>query len=137
METKLVRIPEGRVDEYDKELREAADIIKRGGLVAFPTETVYGLGASALLQEGAQKIYKAKGRPSDNPLIIHVSSVDDFEKWCEIDDPEGFRRLAQHFLPGPITIIQNKKKIIIDKLFMKIHKRLYKTIYHIQIQDLY
>ena len=114
METTLVRIPEGRVDEYDTELREAADIIKRGGLVAFPTETVYGLGASALLQEGAQKIYNAKGRPSDNPLIIHVSSVDDFEKWCEIDNPEGFRRLAENFLPGPITIIQKKKKIIPD-----------------------
>lgn len=114
METKLIRIPEGRVEDYDAELREAAEVIRRGGLVAFPTETVYGLGASALMSEGAEKIYSAKGRPSDNPLIIHVSSVEDFEKWCNIDSPRTFNRLAENFLPGPITIIQKKKEIIPD-----------------------
>ena len=65
----------------DENLRLAAEIIKNGGLVAFPTETVYGLGVNALLEDGAPKVYAAKGRPSDNPLIIHLARPEDAEKY--------------------------------------------------------
>ena len=71
MTTKIVKIDFSK--PLEGQLSEAAEIIKRGGLVAFPTETVYGLGASALDTEAAKKIYAAKGRPSDNPLIIHIA----------------------------------------------------------------
>ena len=70
METKIVRIKE---DHEEKWIEEAGQILKDGGLVAFPTETVYGLGANALDEEAAAKIYSAKGRPSDNPLIVHIA----------------------------------------------------------------
>ena len=63
-----------------EEIKQAAEIIKEGGLVAFPTETVYGLGADALNAEAVGKVYAAKGRPSDNPMIVHISSKDDVIK---------------------------------------------------------
>ena len=94
----------------DGQLFGAAEVIKRGGLVVFPTETVYGLGASALDADAARKIYAAKGRPSDNPLIIHISSPEEAEKYCYVS-PEYYR-LAEKFLPGPLTVIMPKKDVV-------------------------
>lgn len=89
-------------------VREAGEILKRGGLVAFPTETVYGLGGDALNPESSRKIYAAKGRPSDNPLIVHIAKLSDAEKIAE-ELPESFYRLGEAFWPGPLTIIVKKK----------------------------
>lgn len=91
------------------ELKEAGEILKSGGLVAFPTETVYGLGADALNEEAAAKIYAAKGRPSDNPLIVHIA---DFQALSEIAEeiPAAAKRLADAFWPGPLTMIFKKKE---------------------------
>ncbi len=114
MKTEIVHIDPSRVNDYEKEIQRAAEIIKSGGLVAFPTETVYGLGANALDPNASEKIYKAKGRPSDNPLIAHVSKISDFEKFCEINNPEWFNSLAAAFIPGPITVIQKKRNFIPD-----------------------
>ncbi len=114
METKIVRIPDGGLADFEKELYDAAEIIKRGGLVAFPTETVYGLGANALDECAAEKIYEAKGRPSDNPLIIHIASKEDYDKYCEVENRELLEKIVDAFVPGPITVIQKKKSIIPD-----------------------
>lgn len=114
METKIVKINPDRIEDFEAELHEAAEIIRRGGLVVFPTETVYGLGASALDADAAKKIYSAKGRPSDNPLIIHVSSPEDFDKWCIPENTEALGVIKERFTPGPITVIQKKKDIIPD-----------------------
>ncbi|MBE6701111.1 MAG: threonylcarbamoyl-AMP synthase [Ruminococcaceae bacterium] len=112
METKVVKIPPNRVEEFEKELLEASEIIKRGGLVVFPTETVYGLGANALDEKAAEKIYSAKGRPSDNPLIIHIANPEDYEKWCKVERVDLLEKITNRFVPGPITVIQKKKDII-------------------------
>ena len=93
-----------------EDIKKASQIIRSGGLVVFPTETVYGLGASALDPEGAKKIYLAKGRPSDNPLIIHLSKASEAENYCETN--EIYYKLAECFMPGPITVIMPKKDII-------------------------
>ena len=106
METKIVRIKE---DHEEKWIEEAGQILKNGGLVAFPTETVYGLGANALDEEAAAKIYFAKGRPSDNPLIVHIADFSDLEKIVE-DVPEEAKKLADAFWPGPLTIIMRKNE---------------------------
>ena len=95
-------------------LRAAGEIIRGGGLVAFPTETVYGLGASALDAAAAEKIYRAKGRPSDNPLIVHLSSPDEAEKYAYVNDL--YRALARRFMPGPLTLILPKKACIPDSV---------------------
>ncbi len=92
-------------------VEEAAEIIKQGGLVAFPTETVYGLGGNALDPEAARKIYSAKGRPSDNPLIVHVSCVEEVESLVSAF-PEDAKRLMNKFWPGPLTIILPKSSIV-------------------------
>lgn len=92
-------------------VEEAADVIKRGGLVAFPTETVYGLGGNALDPEAAKKIYKAKGRPSDNPLIVHVSSMDEVEPLVSVF-PDDAKRLMRRFWPGPLTLILPKSELV-------------------------
>ena len=91
-------------------IERAAGIIKNGGLAVFPTETVYGLGGSALDDGAARKIYAAKGRPSDNPLIIHIARPEDAEAYCYTN--EYFYRLAAAFMPGPLTVILPKKDII-------------------------
>jgi len=91
----------------EREIDTAAEIIRQGGLVIFPTETVYGLGANALDSTASAKIYAAKGRPSDNPLICHLSSADDAEKYCVVN--EMYKKLAERFMPGPITVILPKK----------------------------
>jgi L-threonylcarbamoyladenylate synthase len=94
-----------------EELSEAADILRSGGLVAFPTETVYGLGANALEAEAAKKIYEAKGRPSDNPLIVHISKIMDMELLAK-NIPEKAHQLAEVFWPGPLTIILQKQDCV-------------------------
>lgn len=94
-----------------KYIREAGDIIRNGGLVAFPTETVYGLGADALKEKAAIKIYQAKGRPSDNPLIIHIARYEDLSKIVR-EIPEKAKILAHRFWPGPLTIIFQKSDIV-------------------------
>lgn len=100
----------GEFTEEDRgHLEEAARIIKAGGLVAFPTETVYGLGANALDERAAKKIYEAKGRPSDNPLIAHVSCFDEITPLVS-RIPETGQRLAQAFWPGPMTMIFPKSE---------------------------
>lgn len=109
METKIIKISEDDVSE-DK-FREAGQIIRDGGLVAFATETVYGLGADALNKEASAKIYAAKGRPSDNPLIVHIADVKALDELAKNVD-EKTRMLAEAFWPGPLTMIVNKSDIV-------------------------
>lgn len=90
-------------------LVQAGNIIKNGGLVAFPTETVYGLGGDALNAQSSHKIYAAKGRPSDNPLIVHICDMKDLDAIVE-EIPECARRLAEVFWPGPLTMIFRKSE---------------------------
>ena len=94
-------------------LAEAGAIVKRGGLVAFPTETVYGLGGDALNPEAASAIYEAKGRPSDNPLIVHIADIEALGR-IAADVPEGAERLAECWWPGPLTMIFEKKPVVPD-----------------------
>lgn len=89
----------------------AADLIKNGELVAIPTETVYGLGANGLDEEAVAKIFIAKGRPQDNPLILHVADGKDMEQFCK-NIPESAYRLAEKFWPGPLTIVLPAKDIV-------------------------
>lgn len=93
------------------DMLQAGAILKQGGLVAFPTETVYGLGANALDEKAAAKIYAAKGRPSDNPLIVHITNMTALEAIVE-EIPENARKLADAFWPGPLTMIFRKKPIV-------------------------
>lgn len=95
--------------EYDQ-LTKAAACLASGGLVAFPTETVYGLGADALNEQAAAKIYAAKGRPSDNPLIVHIANVSDMDKIAYVNEQASV--LAQAFWPGPLTIVLPKKDMV-------------------------
>ena len=99
MITKIVKASDG--------INEGAQIINEGGLVVFPTETVYGLGANAFDQNAVAKIFKAKGRPGDNPLIVHISSLEQV-KDIAVDIPDKFYELAERFMPGPLTIILKK-----------------------------
>ncbi len=92
-------------------IREASEILKKGGLVAFPTETVYGLGGDATDKEASKKIYQAKGRPSDNPLIVHIAKFSQLED-ISSDLPETARKLADAFWPGPLTMVVNKNEVI-------------------------
>lgn len=102
MQTKLIKID---ADDPNKEdMREAAEIIRSGGLVAFPTETVYGLGANALDPEASKRIYAAKGRPSDNPLIVHISRFEELLSIAKEVPPQA-KKLADAFWPGPLTMI--------------------------------
>ena len=97
-----------------REIARAAGLIRSGGLVAIPTETVYGLGANALNPEAVRRIYEAKGRPSDNPLIIHVPNADWLERYC-VDVPETAYALAEKFWPGPLTMILHRNPIVPDR----------------------
>ncbi len=108
METKVAIIKDIKKDI--KFIEEAAQVIKNGGIVAFPTETVYGLGANALNENSVKKIFVAKGRPQDNPLIVHVSSKDVSGLVKKV--PEVAEKLINKFWPGPLTIILEKKDII-------------------------
>lgn len=102
METKLLSTDE-------ESLKIAADILKNGGNVIFPTETVYGLGADALNPEAVKNIFHAKGRPDDNPLIVHISSFDMLESIAE-EVPASAKRLMEKYWPGPLTVILRKSK---------------------------
>ena len=92
-------------------IKEASEILRNGGLVAFPTETVYGLGGDATDKEASKKIYAAKGRPSDNPLIVHIAKFSQLEDISK-DLPENAKKLADAFWPGPLTMVVNKNKVI-------------------------
>lgn len=112
METKIVKINPDNIDEAAKEqLEEASKLLRAGELVAFPTETVYGLGGDALFEEAAAKIYAAKGRPSDNPLIVHVSDIEQVDT-IAADVSDKARALMEKFWPGPLTIVFNKKPVV-------------------------
>ena len=95
------------------ELSEAAAMIRNGGIVVMPTETVYGLAANAFDAEAIQKVFAAKGRQADNPLIVHIANNSDWEKLVEEIPPKA-RQLADRFWPGPLTIILKKKPIVPD-----------------------
>ncbi|MEG1459656.1 MAG: L-threonylcarbamoyladenylate synthase [Acetivibrio sp.] len=107
MKTKTIKINEKNCTT--NEFYEAAQILRKGGLVAFPTETVYGLGGDGLKEDAAKKIYEAKGRPSDNPLIIHIADLGSLALLAE-EVPETGKKLAEAFWPGPLTMIFPKKK---------------------------
>ncbi len=109
MITRVVKIDP--VNPEKNIIEEAANILCEGGVVAFPTETVYGLGADALMPEGAKRIYEAKGRPSDNPLIIHIADLESLEKIVS-RIPVQARALADAFWPGPLTMILPKSDAV-------------------------
>lgn len=111
MKTKIQFIKD--IDKDIKHLEEAAKIIKSGGIGAFPTETVYGLGANALDGEAVKKIFEAKGRPQDNPLIIHIAKKEDIDKYVA-EVPKFAEELIEKYWPGPLTIILKKKDIVSD-----------------------
>ncbi len=109
MNTELIKLSLGDVDFSDK-INKAARVIKQGGLVVFPTETVYGLGADATDPIAAKKIFEAKGRPSDNPLIIHISNPEEAENYTFTNDI--YYKLAEKFMPGPLTVVLPSKESI-------------------------
>ena len=109
MKTEYVDLREGK--DIKEGVKKAAEIIKRGGLVAFPTETVYGLGANGLDENAVPKIYEAKGRPSDNPLILHISKLDEIEDIVK-EIPKSALILAEEFWPGPLTMVFKKSERI-------------------------
>ncbi len=110
MDTKRVEIKD-RMHPKEEELLEAARILREGGLVAFPTETVYGLGGNALDESAARKIYGAKGRPSDNPLIVHISCIDELPPLVK-EIPTAGRILAETYWPGPLTLVFPKSDLV-------------------------
>ena len=109
MKTEIMQITalDGLSELDDEKLKKAGEVLKQGGLVAFPTETVYGLGGDALNKASSQKIYAAKGRPSDNPLIVHISSFEDIYSIVREVPPEAVK-IAEAFWPGPLTMILPK-----------------------------
>lgn len=115
METKIWRVDKSvnNLNSYPQ-IVEAANVLKANELVAFPTETVYGLGANALADSAVKKIFVAKGRPSDNPLIIHISHQNEVEPLVETV-PEKAKRLMERFWPGPLTIILKKREGVLSE----------------------
>lgn len=112
MITEYAVIDENKIDASARNiLAHAGDILRKGGLVAFPTETVYGLGGDALNPESSKKIYAAKGRPSDNPLIVHICRMEDLDPIVE-EIPQSAAKLAEKFWPGPLTMIFRKSRIV-------------------------
>ncbi len=112
MQTKIFEIIEIDDRSTDK-LKEAATILRNGGLVAFPTETVYGLGADAMNAEAVERIYLAKGRPSDNPIIIHIAGADMLSILTS-SESEDMHVLAERFWPGPLTLVLPKRPQVPD-----------------------
>ena len=106
MKTEIFKVTENSIIELNK----ASELLKNGELVAIPTETVYGLGANALDKNACLNIFKAKGRPGDNPLIVHIANPHDAEEIAYTN--ELYYKLAQNFMPGPLTVIIPKKDII-------------------------
>lgn len=97
--------------QMQKSVKTAGDCIRLGGLVAFPTETVYGLGADALNAAAAEKIYTAKGRPSDNPLIIHIADIEALDRIVS-EIPQKAKILTERFWPGPLTLVMKKTELV-------------------------
>lgn len=89
--------------------KQASEVIQNGGIVAFPTETVYGLGADAWNPTAILKVFEAKGRPSDNPLIVHVNSENDIHDFA-MDIPDKAHLLIEEFWPGPLTLVLKKDR---------------------------
>ena len=111
METQIFKVTS--IFENPDALQQAADILARGGLVAFPTETVYGLGADGLNEDAVHAIYKAKGRPSDNPLILHICDTEMLPQLAR-EIPEAAIKLALEFWPGPLTMVLPKTPQVPD-----------------------
>lgn len=109
MQTIIKKVDENCIDLQI--MKEAGELLKAGALVAFPTETVYGLGANALDEKAAAKIYAAKGRPSDNPLIVHIADMEKLENITE-EIPEAAVKLAEKFWPGPLTMVMKKSAVV-------------------------
>ena len=109
MRTEIYKIPDLNAPDNDI-INSAARCINRGGLVVFPTETVYGLGADATNAEAVSSIFTAKGRPSDNPLIIHIAAPEDADKYSYTS--ELYYKLAERFMPGPLTVIMKSRENI-------------------------
>ncbi|MEE0451815.1 L-threonylcarbamoyladenylate synthase [Peptacetobacter sp.] len=109
METVIKKVDENNIDMGI--IREMAEKIKNGETVIFPTETVYGLGANAMDEDAAKKIYVAKGRPSDNPLIVHIADIEEVDK-IALEVGEKAKKAMENFWPGPLTIILKKKEIV-------------------------
>ena len=107
METKVYKINKKYIEEYTDVFEETGKIIREGGLVAFPTETVYGLGANAFDEKAAAKIYGAKDRPSDNPLIVHIFDASQINE-VSVNVDQRTKKLMEKFWPGPLTIILDK-----------------------------
>ena len=98
-------------------INTAAEILRSGGLVGIPTETVYGLAANALNGRAVAKIFAAKGRPMDNPLIVHIANFDDIKRFGLVSEiPDSAKKLAKAFWPGPLTMIMKKSDIIPDEV---------------------
>ena len=110
MKTQIIKI---NSTQQKEEIKKAADVLKNGGLVGIPTETVYGLGANALDEEAVKSVFVAKGRPQDNPLIVHISDFDEIYDLVE-EVPESAKKLAEKYWPGPMTIILKKSDKIPD-----------------------
>lgn len=110
MNTEIIKVSPDNISASLSDIERAADILKRGGLVVFPTETVYGLGGDATNPTSAEKIFAAKGRPKDNPLIIHIEKPSDAEIYA-VTSPLYYR-LAEKFMPGPLTVIMESKDTI-------------------------
>ncbi|MCT8975797.1 L-threonylcarbamoyladenylate synthase [Clostridium sp. CX1] len=111
MNTRIIMLDESNLDT--SVIEEAGKVIREGGLVAFPTETVYGLGANALSNDAVKKIFEAKGRPQDNPLIVHISDIEEI-KALVAEVPDIAERFMKRFWPGPMTVILPKSSIIPD-----------------------
>ena len=112
MKTRVIRVDP--MQPVDAMLEPAAELIRGGELVAFPTETVYGLGANALDASACDRIFEAKGRPHDNPLIVHVSDPADCSSYAFCDSYPVFEKIADRFMPGPLTVVMKKKSVIPD-----------------------
>ncbi|MBR3704812.1 MAG: threonylcarbamoyl-AMP synthase [Oscillospiraceae bacterium] len=111
MKTQVLQITDPAVQKT--EVCAAADILRSGGLVGIPTETVYGLGANGLNEDAVRAIFEAKGRPQDNPLILHIPDADWLERFC-CDIPDAAYALAERFWPGPLTMILKRRDIVPD-----------------------
>lgn len=112
MKTEIIKI--NNPAESYRDIERAAGIIRAGGLVVFPTETVYGLGGNGTDPAAASKIYAAKSRPSDNPLILHIAKPSGAERYAVTN--EHYYKLAEAFMPGPLTIILSKKPVVPDRV---------------------
>ena len=110
MNTKIFKVDPKNVEKQINDIKNAAELLSSGELVVFPTETVYGLGGDARNPDAAKKIYAAKGRPSDNPLIVHIAEPSDAEEYTYTN--ALYYKLAEAFMPGPLTVILRAKDSI-------------------------